>query len=262
VDRKIAFISGATSGIGAAFARHFAQKEYDLILTGHPEDKTTLPVEDLRKRYDVSVKIIQADFAREEDIRKTEEIIKGNHRIEVIINNAGFVFGLPFLKNDIGNWENMISVHINAPLRFIYAGLPNMISNGKGVIINLSSLASFMPVPHDMIYSATKLFNNSIMESLHITLKEKGIKVQVLCPGFVKSNFHKRAGIQIPDYNSGGIVHWMDPDKIVEISIRNLRKKSKVIVIPGFGNKVIRFMYVIAPKKLYYRVAYKYLTVL
>ena len=123
MDRKIAFISGATSGIGAAFARHFAQKEYDLILTGHPEDKTTLPVENLKERYDVSVKIIQADFAREEDIRKTEEIIKSNHRIEVIINNAGFVFGLPFLQNDIDNWENMISVHIHAPLRFIYAVL-------------------------------------------------------------------------------------------------------------------------------------------
>lgn len=260
MGKEIAFISGATSGIGAAFANHFARKGYDLILTGHPDDKITLYVEELKERYGVYIEIILADFAKEEDIRKIEEIIESNHRIEVLINNAGFVFGIPFLQNDIRSWGNMVKVHINAPVRFIYAALPNMISKGKGVIVNLSSLASFMPIPQDMMYSATKLFNNSFMESLHISLREKGIKVQVLCPGFVNSNFHKRAGIKLPEFNKRRILRWMDPEKIVEISIRNLRKKNKVIVIPGFRNNVIRFMFMITPKKLYYRLAAKHLT--
>ena len=260
MGKEIAFISGATSGIGAAFANHYAREGYDLIITGHPDDKILLCVEELKEKYDVNIEIILADFANENDIRRVEEILGSNHRIEVLINNAGFVFGIPFLQNDIGSWENMIKVHINAPVRFIYAALPNLISKGKGVIINLSSISSFMPIPQDLMYSATKLFNNSFMESIHISLKGKGIKVQVLCPGFVTSNFHERAGFELPEFSNKGILHWMDPKRVVEISVRNLRRKNKVIVIPGFRNKMIICMFMIAPRKIFYRLAAKYLS--
>lgn len=260
MDKKVAFISGATSGLGAAFARHFAQQGYDLIITGHPDDKISLDIEELKIKNNVNIEIILADFANENDVARIEEIIKKNKKIEVLINNAGFFFGKPFWQNDIRSLESMIKVHINTPVRLILAALPNMTRNSKGVIINLSSLVSFMPVPQDAMYSATKLFNNSFMESLHISVKDKGIKVQVLCPGFLRNtNFHERAGFKLSDRKSWDILPWMEPEKVVKISVRNLRKKNKVIVVPGFRNRAIKFIISILPRPLYYRFATKFL---
>ncbi len=260
MEKKVAFISGATSGLGAAFARHFAQQGYDLILTGHPDDKISLDVEDLKIKNEVNVDVILADLANENDITRLEEIIKETKEIEVLINNAGFFFGKAFWKNDTRSLESMVKVHICAPVRLILAALPNMTSNNKGTIITLSSLVSFMPVPQDAMYSATKLFSNSFMESLHISFKEKGIKVQVLCPGFVRNtNFHERAGMKLSLVKSWQILPWMEPENVVKISVRNLRKKNKVVVIPGFRNRAIKFIISILPKPLYYRFAARFL---
>jgi hypothetical protein len=260
MDKKVAFISGATSGLGAAFARHFAQQGYDLIITGHPDDKISLDIEELKIKNNVNIEIILADFANENDVARTEEIIKKNKEIDVLINNAGFFFGKPFWQNDIRSLESMIKVHINTPVRLILAALPNMTRKSKGTIINLSSLVSFMPVPQDAMYSATKLFSNSFMESLHISFKDKGIKVQVLCPGFVRNtNFHERAGLKLSELKNWQILPWMEPEDVVKISVRNLRKKNKVVVIPGFRNRAIKFFISILPRPLYYRFATRFL---
>jgi uncharacterized protein len=260
MDKKVAFISGATSGLGAAFARHFAQEGYDLILTGHPDDKISLDVEDLKTKNEVNIDVILADLAIENDVTRLEEIIKKAREIDVLINNAGFFFGKAFWKNDIPSLESMVKVHISTPVRLILAALPNMTSNNKGTIITLSSLVSFMPVPQDAMYSATKLFSNSFMESLHISFKDKGIKVQVLCPGFVRNtNFHERAGFKLSGLKNWEILPWMDPENVVKKSVRNLKKKNKVIVIPGFRNRAIKFIISILPRPLYYRFAARFL---
>jgi short-subunit dehydrogenase len=260
MDKKVAFISGATSGLGAAFARHFAQQGYDLILTGHPDDKISLDVEGLKIKNKVKIEIILADLANENDVTQLEETIKKTREIDVLINNAGFFFGKAFWKNDIQSLESMIKVHISTPVRLILAALPNMTSNNKGTIITLSSLVSFMPVPQDAMYSATKLFNNSFMESLHISFKDKGIKVQVLCPGFVRNtNFHERAGFKLSGLKNWEILPWMEPENVVRISVRNLKKKNKVVVIPGFRNRTIKFIVSVLPRPLYYRFAARFL---
>jgi uncharacterized protein len=260
MDKKVAFISGGTSGLGAAFARHYAKQGYDLILTGHPDDKITLDVEDLKIYNKVNIEVILADLAIENDVRRLEEIIKKNSEIEVLINNAGFFFGKAFWKNDIMSLESMVKVHICTPVRLILAALPNMTSNNKGTIITLSSLVSFMPVPQDAMYSATKLFSNSFMESLHISFKDKGIKVQVLCPGFVSNtNFHERAGFKLSGLKSWQLLPWMEPENVVKFSVRNLRKKNKVVVIPGFRNRTIKFIISILPRPLYYSFATRFL---
>ena len=260
MDKKVAFISGATSGLGAAFARHFAKQGYDLILTGHPDDKIFLDVEDLKTKNEVYIDLFMADLANENDVTRLEEIIRKTREIDVLINNAGFFFGKAFWKNDIPSLESMVKVHICTPVRLILAALPNMISNNKGTIISLSSLVSFMPVPQDAMYSATKLFSNSFMESLHISFKDKGIKVQVLCPGFVRNtNFHGRAGFKLSGLKNWEILPWMEPENVVKISVRNLRKKNKVVVIPGFRNRAIKSVISILPRPLYYRFAARFL---
>jgi len=259
MNNRVAFITGATSGIGASFAQHFAKEGYNLILTGLPNDKISFSLEELKEKYNVDVELLYAEFANENDVSKLEDIIKKNDKIEVLINNAGFALDTPFLQDKIGNLENMIKVHINAPVRFIHAALPNMIRQKKGIIINMSSLSSFIPIPRDSMYSATKVFHNSLMESLHISVRDFGIKVQVLCPGFVETNFHTSAGIDQAEIKNVGIMHWMNPEKVVEISIKNLRKRNKVIVVPGFRNKAVKLIYALLPSGLYYKIASKYL---
>lgn len=255
MEREVAFITGATSGIGAAFARHFANEGYDLIITGHPNDPIEFPLKEIKEKYHIGIELIKADLSIEEKIVELENIIKCNHRITVLINNAGFLNGTPFLKNNIPEVENMIKVHINCPVRFIHASLPNMINKGKGIVINLSSLAAFTPFPDYAMYPATKLFSIAFTESLHISLRKKGIKFQVLCPGFVKSNFHQRAGIKLSDFKNRKLINWTTPEKVIKSSIRNLKKKNKVIVIPGFGNRFVRFISLIVPRGLYYKFA-------
>jgi short-subunit dehydrogenase len=259
MEKEVALITGGTSGIGAAFAQHFAKQGYDLIITGLPNDKISLNVDELKEKYNVKVEIILVEFANENDLARIENIIKGNDEIGVLINSAGFGLGKLFCEEDIRNLESMIKVHIIAPVRFIYAALPHMIRKKKGIIINLSSLSSFMPIPHDSMYSATKLFQNSLMESLHICYKDTGIKIQVLCPGFVLTNFHPRMGLNHSELKNMGILRWMRADKVVQISIRNLHKKNKVIVIPGFWNKVAKLIFTLTPTRFYYSVAAKFL---
>lgn len=259
MENKVAFITGASCGIGAAFARYLAEMGYDLIITSLPDDEYTTSAEELRKEFNINVEIILADFAGEDDIAKVETAIRNNSRIEFLVNNAGFVFWKPFMQKSTEDLEKMIKVHINAPVRFIYAVLPQMMSKKRGIIINLSSLSSFMPIPLDSMYSATKLFQNSFMESLHISVRDKGIKVQVLCPGFVRSHFHERGGVNLTDLKYKSMIRWMQPDEVVRISVRNLKKRNKVIVIPGFWNKAIRIIATGMPRPLYYYFAGKYL---
>ena len=251
----MAFISGATSGIGAAFAKHFAREGFDLIITGHPDDPFEFPVEEIQEKYNIEIELIRADLSIEEKIIEIEDLIKNNHNISVLINNAGFLNGIPFLKNNIRELESIIKVHINCPMRFVYASLPNMIQKGKGIIINLSSLASFTPFPDYAMYPATKTFNIAFTESLHVSLKNKGIKFQALCPGFVKSNFHKRAGINTKDFRNSRFISWMTPDEVVEFSIKKLKKTNKVLVIPGRINRIIRFIALLIPRRLYYQIS-------
>ena len=258
MQKEIAVITGATSGIGAAYARYFARQGYDLVLTGHPNDAIDPCLNELESKYGIKMQLIYADFSNKLDIACVENAIK-QHEISVLVNNAGFGLGKPFWQDDIQTLENMITVHTIAPVRFIYAALPAMISRKKGIIINLSSLSSFIPIPLDSLYSATKIFHNSFMESLHIALRDKGIKVQALCPGIVETNFHKQQVSDKQLMQKKRILPWMQPDRVVEISIKNLHNKSKVIVIPGFRNRLIRTLYNIVPRWLYYKIAAKYL---
>lgn len=255
MDRKTAFISGATSGIGAAFARHFAKEGYDLIITGHPNDPINFPIKETVEKHHIEIELIKADLSIEDKIVELEDIIKNNERISVLVNNAGFLDGVPFLKNNIQRLESMIKVHINCQMRFIHASLPNMIKNRKGIIINVSSLAAFTPFPDYAMYPATKLFSIAFTESLHISLRNKGIKVQVICPGFVKTNFHNRAGIRLNEFKNNRYLSWTRPEEVVMASIKNLNKKNKVLVIPGRKNRIIRIFSFLIPRSLYYRIA-------
>jgi hypothetical protein len=246
MNRKTALITGATSGIGAAFAKKLASQNYDLILTGRREKEIQIFAEKLREKYSTSVEVIIAELSDDNAINSLVEKIKTMSNLEMLVNNAGFLKKNRALnEEDISSHEAMLKVHAISIIKLTYAALPNMIANKKGFVINVSSILGFFPFYKQPIYTATKAFVAMFTESLNLELKGTGVKAQALCPGLTYSDIHARIGIGVKRLSKKKIWLWkspMLPEVVVEKSLGHLQK-SKSICIPGFTNKVITFLY-------------------
>jgi short-subunit dehydrogenase len=248
---KTALVTGATSGIGAAFARHFASQGYDLLLTGRREAKLKAFARELAKTHGVKAETVMAEFTDENAVQQLIGLIKKRDTVRVLVNNAGFGGRGPFIERDITDITAMISVHVLVAVRLIHAVLPRMLANGRGIIINVSSLGAFTPFPRNGVYGGTKLFLNFFSEALCAELYGKGITIQALCPGFTRTDFHEKLGYNNVALKNHGVIRWMSPDKVVAYSIKHLGKK--VICVPGFWNRRLKSVYRYIPKKIFYR---------
>ena len=150
----------------------------------------------------------------------------------------------------------MVQVHINAMLQLTHKVIPRMIKNGKGFIINVSSVAAFLASPQHELYCSTKAFINVFSESLAMSLKDHHIKVQSLCPGLTRTDFHQKLNWNPENLKNRGLAKWMTPDFVVQKSIAALNK-NKVIVIPGMIYKLLYFSLKILPRSIYYFLAIK-----
>ncbi len=246
-SRAKALITGASSGIGAAFARRFANDGYDLILIGRRENLLEELCKELTEENGINADYMLIDLGKENELKLAEARIRNSPNLEILVNNAGFGGeSRSFHKVAIENHVNMVQVHNIATLKLTHAIIPGLLAKGKGVIINVSSLASFTPSPSAM-YSATKVFLNYFSESLDFSLRDKGIKIQALCPGFTITDFHKKLG-----YGSDHPVYkrkFMTAEKVVGTSLKDL-KKGKIYSIPGFRNKFLAFFARNLPRKL------------
>ncbi len=234
-----ALITGASSGIGKAFAQKLAAQGYDLIIVARRRKHLEDLAGDLRSRYPVTVKVVIADLSKEQDIMRVEHHICETDKLEMLINNAGF--GTPgfFPEIEIEKTRNMIHVHVMASTRFAWAALQGMITRKRGTIINVSSLAAFLPFPRAVSYCSTKVYLNMFSESLQNQLIETNISIQALCPGFTYSGFHDTEEYK-NSFNRSSIPKWlwMTSEEVVEQSLKALSKK-KVIVIPGVKNRIL-----------------------
>jgi hypothetical protein len=242
MTNKIALITGATSGIGAAFARKFASQKYDLILVGRREEKINALANELTAKNNIHIDIIIAEFAHDKSIDSLVEKIKALKHLEVLANCAGFALkGKKFYEEDIVNYEAMLKVHNLAVVKLTHAVLPSMVTNKKGFIINVSSIMAYFPYARQSIYTASKAFVSLFTESISDELKGTGVYMQALCPGLTQSDLHERIGIDVKQLAKKRVWLWqapMSPDVVVENSIRCLAK-HKVICVPGFANKLI-----------------------
>lgn len=242
MTNRIALITGATSGIGEAFARKFASQNYDLIITGRREEKIKALASELVSKCNINVEIIISELSNSDAINTLVKKIQDTKNLEVLINNAGYVKPRSkFNDQDITAHDNMLIAHCQATMKFVYAALPNMISNKKGIIINVSSIMGFYPFCMQPMYTATKAFVGIFTESLNLELKRTGVKAQALYPGVTYSDFHKKIGLD--ENKKTRTVAWlwqspMHPKRVVEDSLRCL-EKNKTLCIPGFRNKVI-----------------------
>jgi short-subunit dehydrogenase len=236
---RIALITGASSGIGVAFARRLAVQGYDLILVARREERLIQLATELQQQFIIRAETIVADLANAMDVERIEYRIAELPMVELLVNNAGFGVPGKFAEIGLDKTVAMIDVHIIASTRLTYAALPAMIARGKGAIINVASIGGFIPRPQDAVYCATKAYLISFSEALQEELAGTGVQVQALCPGFVQTEF-----LDSPEYKQLDIKAkipkwlWTPVEQIVEESLCTL-KCTKVICIPGFRNRVI-----------------------
>ncbi len=250
---KKAVITGATSGIGASFAKKLASMGFDLVLTGRRKEIIETLADELSRHYQVEAQVILAELSDETALKKVVAAVKGMIGIEYLINNAGYGLNKNFYENDIESEEKMVKVHVLAPMELIRAAVPEMIKNGKGYIINVSSVAAFMSLPRNASYCGSKSFMTLFTESIHMELMNKGIRVQSLCPGFTRTDFHEKMKMDQKEWERLQVFNWMKPDEVVEYSLKCLRKK-RVVCIPGFWNRVTVKLIRMIPRALYYKV--------
>lgn len=248
--KDLACITGGTSGIGSAFAMELATRGFDLIITG--QDKTLLEFlkQSIEKKYHVQVRGIVVELTNEKHLAELLKLVK-KEPITLLVNNAGFGLGKKFHTTDLQRQVDMITVHDYVTTKLCHVVIPTMIKQKRGAIINLSSLAAFFPAPRSAVYNASKAYLKSFSESLFIELKEYGIKVQALCPGFTETNFFKGKESIISPTKKQWYVPWMTANAVVQESLKAL-KKNKAICIPGRRNRcMLRFSRLIPRRFIY-----------
>jgi uncharacterized protein len=222
-----ALITGGTSGIGAAFARALAARGDDLVLVARKADRLSDMATELKERYAVSVETIVADLAvRSEVLGVAERLASVEQPIDLLVNNAGFGVRSKLTTADTTPHEHAIDVMIRAVLILSAAAGRAMRQRGAGTIINVSSTASFVTMGN---YSAIKAWVRYYTEGLANELRGTGVKVTALCPGWVRTEFHERANINIAPIPS---LMWLDADRVVADCLADAAA-GKVISIPS-----------------------------
>jgi short-subunit dehydrogenase len=231
-------ITGASSGIGAVFAERLAADGYDLILVARRRERLEELARSLSDRHGVAAEVLTADLSRPGEVERVERRIDALPALEMLINNAGFGTRHRFVELDLSMQLDMIQVHVIASVRLARAALPKMIERGKGAIINVSSLAAFMPMPKTVTYAATKAYLVAFSEGLSRELAGTGVRVQALCPGFTYTEFHDRPEFDEFDRSEIAKGLWMPAEVVVSESLRALGG-NRVVCIPGRRNRVL-----------------------
>jgi hypothetical protein len=235
--KPLAVVTGASSGIGAAFARALAARGYDLALAARRQDRLQQLADELGQQFHANCTLLRADLTREEELRSVEDFLAAAPHLQLLVNNAGFGTLEKFSASPIESQDAMHRVHVLATLRLTHAALRNFTAGGQGAIINVSSVAAFAPRPGTTSYYATKAWINSFTEGLYLELKAAGsrVRVQALCPGFTLTEFHDVLGTG-RDFISRS--WWMSAEDVVQASLDGL-EKGKLFVVPGWRYKML-----------------------
>lgn len=238
--RGLALITGASSGIGAAFASALAVRKYDLIVVARRLDRLEELSRSLEKSHGIHVEPLAADLTRDDDLARVAERIAAAPNLELLVNNAGFGSRGTFFETDATRQDEMHRLHVLATVRLTHAALSGMIARAKGAVINVSSVAGFWQAPGNVSYCATKCWMNSFTEGLALELAgmRSPVKVQALCPGYTRSEFHQAARLH-PERISAGM--WMSAEEVVAASLEGL-ERGKTFVVPGLRYKAATFL--------------------
>lgn len=211
---------------------------YDLVLVARGADQLRQLAAELTDRHGVNCEVLYADLGNDADVERVVARIDGAP-LDLLVNNAGFGTRGSLARTPREGQEQMIRVHVLATHRLAQAALQGMVARGRGAIVNVSSVASFLTSPGNVNYTATKAWQRVYSESLALETAGTGVYVQALCPGYTHTEFHGRAGI---DKRKSASWLWMDADRVVAASLRAVQRGRPVVVIPGWGYRAAAFL--------------------
>jgi short-subunit dehydrogenase len=233
-----ALITGASGGIGEAFARQLAAEGTHLVIVARSHDKLEALAAELTALHGegrVHVEVVPADLADADDLGRVEERVASvDQPIDLLINNAGYGFNDRFGQIPVEDEDAEIRVNVIALMRLCHAAARRMPATGGGGILNVSSVAAFQPAPQSANYSATKAYVTSFSQSLHDELKPAGVTVTVLHPGLTRTEFQQRGGYEIgvPDFL------WQQADVVAQAGLAAVAR-GDAVEVPGWHNKVL-----------------------
>lgn len=221
----LALITGPTAGIGRAFADALATEGADLVLVSRDRDRLGQVADELRMRHGVGCEVLPADLTSRADLAVVEERL-AREPFDLLVNNAGFGLNAPFHLTTVEDEQRSLDILVGAVMRLTHAALGPMRAAGRGAIVNVSSVAGFVP---SGTYAASKAWVTSFSEFASGRYRRDGVRVMALCPGFTRTEFHQRA-----DADMSGVhpLLWLDADDLVAQALRDLRA-GKAVSIPS-----------------------------
>jgi short-subunit dehydrogenase len=251
-----ALVTGATAGIGAAFARELAARGHDLVLVARDHARLEALAAELRERHAVQAEALAADLSGDEGVERVVGRIAALPALAVLVNNAGFGTAGPLATAPAEVQERMVRLHVLAPMRLTGAALPGLLARAAqpgplarrdGAVVNVSSVASFIYAAGSVNYCATKAYLTTFSEGLGAELAGTGVQVQALCPGFTRTEFHQRIGPAAGDHPAW---MWLTADAVVRASLAQLDRRGPVVCVPGLHYKLLVAVVRLLPRRL------------
>lgn len=244
MKNKLALITGASSGIGKAYAQHLASLNYDLILVARRKDVLNTVAEDIKKKTSVKIETLPVDLSESTGIKQIRELVDSGMKPDALIHSAGFGTRGMFFELTPNLIEKQVYLMTVAPAVLTRIVLPGMIEKKEGIIIQVSSVASYISTAQYTIYSAVKTFLNSFITGLRDELAATNIKVQSVCPGLTRTEFMHTKQYKENEFDYSFIPDkfWMNSEEVVQDSWERLAKRYKPVVVTGKYNKILVWM--------------------
>jgi short-subunit dehydrogenase len=246
---SLAVITGATAGIGAAFARALAAEGYDLVLVARDGARLATFADELAARHGGTATPLVADLTTPEGCATVEtRLADPTAPVDLLVNNAGMSLKRSLLSASPDDLDRLLALNVTAVQRLTRAALPGMVERRGGAVVNVSSVAGFLAQPGST-YSASKAWVTNFSESTGLAVRRHGVRVMALCPGFTRTEFHERAGIdagKIPGWL------WLSADEVVRVGLRDLRR-GRSVSVPDWRYKVAVFGARYGPRRLLQR---------
>lgn len=232
---NLAVVTGASSGIGQAYAQRLARDGWDLAVVARRRERLEEVAAQLREEHAVNVRVMEADLSQQEQLLALCDEL-AHLPVGMLVNNAALAHYMPFVDLPPENADALVHLNVLAPVLLTRAVVPGMRERAGGAVINVASLLAFSGpaqgprMPARAVYAASKAFLVTFSQVLAAEVGDAGVKVQVVCPGIVRSEFHSRQGMDM------SAVSRMEPDMIVQASLLDL-ERGQVLSIPGLPDE-------------------------